>query len=108
MLRCAFTSRLRVLLARQEMNAQDSRPMRRLLAALSSIWLLVGGLAPAVLATACDPIAPHACCASDRSVAPAAQIAGCAPCCACDELRSAPSAPATVPERLSAPGPVAV
>src|SRR5713226_609097 len=82
--------------------------MRRLLAALSATWMLVGAFAPAVLAASCDRPAPNACCESGRSGAPGAQIAGCAPCCACDELRSAPSAPATVPERLSAPAPVAV
>jgi len=82
--------------------------MRRLLAALSATWMLFGAFAPAVLAASCDRPAPHACCESGRSGAPGAQIAGCIPCCACDELRTAPSAPATVPERLLAPGPVAV
>ena len=101
-------SRVRVLVAPQQMSAQDSRQMRRLLAALSATWMLVGAFAPAVLAASCDRPAPNACCDSGRSGTPGAQIAGCAPCCACDELRTAPSAPATVPERLSAQGPVAV
>src|SRR5713101_224363 len=82
--------------------------MQRLLAALSATWMLVGAFAPAVLAASCDRPAPNACCESGRFGAPGAEIAGCAPCCACDELRTAPSAPATVPERLSAPGTVAV
>ena len=103
-----FISRLRVLLARLQMNAQDSRPMRRLFAALSTTWMLLGAFAPAVLAASCDRPASTACCESSRPGAQGAQIACCAPRCACDEFRMAPSSPVAVPERRSAPAPFAI
>jgi|SRR5439155_22956474 len=82
--------------------------MRRLLAALTATWMLGGAFAPALLASSCDPAAPHGCCQNAGSGVPTALLAGCTVSCACDELRTAPAAPATVLERLTAPAPIAL
>src|SRR2546425_2753850 len=84
------------------------RPMRRLLAAVTATWMLGAAFAPAVLGTNCDPAAPHGCCQNVGSGVPAASLVGYSLSCACDELRTAPPAPATVPERLTTPAPIAV
>ena len=106
--RCSRRQGVRILVARQEVSAQDSSPMRRLLSALSAIWTLVGAFAPAALAVSCDQPERNACCEASRSGGSGAQIAGCAPCCACNELRTAPLAPVTAPERLSSSAAVAI
>jgi hypothetical protein len=82
------------------------RAMRWLFAALTATSILGWVFAPALLAPNCNPAALHGCCDSMGSAAPSPSVAGESLSCACDELRTAPVAAATVPDRLTMQAPM--
>src|SRR5437868_3225453 len=78
--------------------------MRRSLALVGVIWMLIGASAPAILAASCPTAGTHPCCVQDQA---GGQFTRCRTGCACDELTTAPRAVAIVREAAAAPGPFA-